>query len=163
MPQFNIDTFLPQLVWLAITFTFLYVIMARHALPRVAEILEERQSRMDDDLELAESHKAESEQLEADYDKLIAEARAEAQAHLKAERVKLDAVLNEKRAEMTAKLDQQLGEAEAGIAKAKAVTMGDLEQIATDACVSIVTKLSSQKLTAADAKKAVKSSLQGRG
>jgi len=163
MPQFDLDTFLPQLVWLAITFTFLYVLMARHALPRVAEILEERQSRLDDDLELAESHKAESEKLEADYEKLIAEARAEAQAHLKAERKKLEAVLNDKRAEMTAKLDKQLGEAEANIAKAKTAAMGDLEKIATEACVLIVTKLSGQKLTATEAGKAVKSSLRDRG
>lgn len=162
MPQLEFETFLPQLVWLAITFGFIYLIMAKSALPRVGEILEERQNRLDGDLEQAESYKAESKKLEADYDQLTAKARAEAQAHLKAKREQLNAVLDEKRSIMSAKMDKKFAEAEANIIRARNETLGDLEKIAADACISIVAKLSGHKISATNARKVVKASLQGR-
>ncbi|HHI81664.1 MAG TPA: F0F1 ATP synthase subunit B', partial [Rhizobiales bacterium] len=43
MPQLDTSTFMPQLVWLAITFFVLYVIMTRLALPRIGGAIEQRQ------------------------------------------------------------------------------------------------------------------------
>ena len=162
MPQLELETFLPQLVWLVITFGFIYFVMAKFALPRVGEILEERQNRLDGDLEQAESYKAESEKLEADYDRLTAQARMEARTHLKAMRKKLDAGLAEKRTDMSAKMDKKFAAAEANITAARNEVLDDLEKIASDACISIVAKLSGQKLSATEAGKAVKANLLGR-
>lgn len=161
MPQFNVDTFLPQLVWLAITFVILYFVMARLALPKVAEVLEGRQNRIDDDLEQAETYRKESEQLEASYEELTAKARAEALSYLKAERDKIQAAIDEKRADLAKDLDGRLAEAEAKVAKAKTEAMADLEGIASEACTSIVTKLTGAKMTPAAAKKAVRANLKG--
>ncbi len=48
MPQLDPTVFAPQLVWLAITFIALYVILSKFALPKIGGIIAERKSRIDD-------------------------------------------------------------------------------------------------------------------
>ena len=83
MPQLDVSTFVPQLVWLAITFVVLYLLMAKFGLPRVNGAIEARRHRLDDDLARAAQLKAEAEAVLAAYQKTLAEARAEAQATIR--------------------------------------------------------------------------------
>ena len=56
MPQLEqIDTYLGQVFWLAVTFALLYLVLWRAALPRITQVLTQRQERMDEDLQKAES------------------------------------------------------------------------------------------------------------
>src|SRR6185437_1546384 len=73
-------TFVPQLVWLTLTFGLLYVLLKRFALPRVGEVIEERRERVQRDLEKAQNLKAETEQALANYEQTLAEARTRANA-----------------------------------------------------------------------------------
>ena len=79
-PPFQSQTFASQLVWLAIAFVLLYVLMAKLALPRVASIIESRQKRIEDDLADASRLKGESDAAVAAYEKALADARNRAQA-----------------------------------------------------------------------------------
>jgi hypothetical protein len=80
MPQLEVSTFVPQLVWLAITFVILYLLMAGIGLPRVGGAIETRRRRIDDDLARAAQLKSEAETVLAAYQETLARARAEAQA-----------------------------------------------------------------------------------
>ncbi|HJO87371.1 MAG TPA: F0F1 ATP synthase subunit B', partial [Rhodospirillales bacterium] len=60
MPQFDVTTFLPQIIWLVISYLVLYFLMAKVALPKIGGILEERQARIDDNLDAAQSLRNES-------------------------------------------------------------------------------------------------------
>ena len=83
MPQFDPNTFSPQLFWLLVTFAVLFVAMWRHVLPRISGILEARQQRIGNDLEKAAALKVETEQVAAEYEKALAEARDKAAAAVK--------------------------------------------------------------------------------
>src|SRR5438270_11380672 len=83
MPQLEVSTFVPQLIWLAITFVILYLLMAGIGLPRVGGAIEARRRRVDDDLARAAQLKSEAEAVLAAYPEILAKARAKAQGAVK--------------------------------------------------------------------------------
>ena len=77
MPQLEqIDTYLSQVIWLVISFAVLYVVMWKGALPRVADVLQERQERIDDDLDRAEKLKSEAEAALEAYEATVGTCRS---------------------------------------------------------------------------------------
>ena len=78
MPQLDVSAFSPQIIWLIITFLLFYVLMAKVALPRIGNILEQRQAKIDDNLDMAQSLRNESRIDAESYDRAIAEAREQA-------------------------------------------------------------------------------------
>ena len=82
MPQLDVTTFAPQLVWLAITFFAMFIIMWKVAVPKIANALETRQMRVEDNLKKAEDLKREAEATLAAYEKALADARAQAHGEI---------------------------------------------------------------------------------
>jgi len=131
MPQLDVSTFAPQLVWLAITFVVLYLLMAKLGLPRVSAILDARRKRQDDDLARASELKAEAEAALAAYQKTIADARAEAQATIRAEQQR----------QLAQALGEQTKAAEREIAAAKERAFAEIRNVAIDVARSVTEKL----------------------
>src|SRR5215217_5469613 len=90
-PPFQKETFASQLVWFAVFFVALYVIMSKLALPRIGTILAERRQRIEDDLKAAQRLKETSDAELAAYEKALADARGRAQAIANETRDKLNA------------------------------------------------------------------------
>ncbi|MSP89723.1 MAG: F0F1 ATP synthase subunit B' [Alphaproteobacteria bacterium] len=141
MPQLDIAWFPSQLIWLAISFALLYLALARVALPRIAEVLESRQSRISNDLERAGRMKDEATQVLADYEKALADARARAQAQLKAAVDEMAAVAAKREGEAAAKFAEQVKAAEGRIAAAKQAALGGLRAVAVAVAAAAVERL----------------------
>ncbi len=134
-------TFVPQLVWLALTFGLLYLLLKRFALPRVGEVIEERQERIKRDLERAEKLKVETEQALANYEQALAEARAKANAIAKDVRDRLAGEVDKERAAVDAQIARKVADAEARIAQSKAKAMASVADIAAETASAVVGKL----------------------
>ena len=150
-PPFNAETYASQLVWLAITFVALYVVMSRLALPRIGGIIEARRARIASDLAEAQRLKEEAEAATLAYEKVLADARANAQAIGAKTRDKLMAAADERRKSTEERLNKKLEEAEKAITAAKSAAMANVKAIATEAAGAIVERL----IGSAPAEKAV--------
>ena len=140
-PPFDSHTFASQLIWLAVTFVLLYLLMAKIALPRVGGIIAERQKRVEDDLAQANSFKTQSDAALAAYEKALADARNRAQSIANDMREKQSAEADSVRKKLEGQLNVKLAEAEKAITTTKQAAMVNVRGIATDAAKAIVERL----------------------
>jgi F-type H+-transporting ATPase subunit b len=141
MPQLDVSTFTPQLVWLAITFVVLYLLMSKLGLPRVNAILEARRKRVDDDLARAAEIKAEADAVVAAYQRTLAEARARAQAAIKERTDKFATEAAERQRQLAESLAEQTRAAEREIGAAKERAFSEIRNVAVDVARSVTEKL----------------------
>jgi len=162
MPQLVIADFAPQLVWLAICFVALYLLMAKVALPRIGEVLDARAARIAGDLDRAAKLKDEAAGVLAAYEKTLAEARTAAQATIKAtaERLQKDAEARE--GELARKLAADIGAAETRIQAAREGALANLTQMAVEITKAAAEKLVGQPVNDAVAQAAVASAAKER-
>jgi F-type H+-transporting ATPase subunit b len=143
MPQLRFDdpAVIAQIVWLFIIFGLLYFIMSNIALPRVAEVLEERRLRIEADLGVAQDAKARADAALAEHQAATARARAEAQSAIASAVAAAQAEAGAKADALNAKLAAQVEAAERRIDAARASAMGALRQVSADTAESLITKL----------------------
>ena len=143
-PPFQTENFPSQLVWLALSFVLLYVLMARVALPRIGSILEARSKHIADDLAAANRFKEQSDAAHAAYEKSLAEARARAQAIASSTRETQARETAQLRKRLEAQLHERLAAAERSIATTRGAAMGNVRAIAADTASAIVERLIGQ-------------------
>ncbi|WP_439497053.1 F0F1 ATP synthase subunit B [Bosea sp. (in: a-proteobacteria)] len=160
-PPFQSETFASQLLWLAITFGFLYWLADRVIVPRLGAILADRASRIGGDLNEAAAMKTKAEEAVAAYEKSLAEARAKSQAIAQETRDAVNAKSDERRKAVESDLSGKLAEAEGKIVAMKSKAMGNVSTIAADAAATIVAKLTGVAPSQAAVDEAVKASTKG--
>jgi F-type H+-transporting ATPase subunit b len=164
MPQLEqIDTFLGQIFWLAITFGFLYVVLWKAALPRVSTILQERQERIDEDLRKAEEFKREADEAIEAYEKLVADARSDAQAVIREANAALAADAAARQDALTARIKADVAEAETRIEKARAEAIDNIQSVAVEVAQAATARLTGKDVTADNAEAAVAAAMRERG
>ncbi len=155
MPQLDFGDFAPQLVWLALTFIAMYLLMARVALPRIATVLEERRDRIANDLAQADQLRRETDQAIAAYEKALADAKAKANAIAQETRDKLNDELDRERKQLEQQIAEKVENAEAEIATTKAEALSHVEEIARDTTAALVEQLLGEQVKGDRLKKAV--------
>jgi F-type H+-transporting ATPase subunit b len=142
MPQFDATTFASQLFWLYVSFALLFLLMSTIAMPKIGSVLEERQRKIDDNLDRAGQLKIEAEAAIAAYEKALAESRAEAQTILQAGQLALAKQAEERQRELGATLAARIKAGEARIFAAKDQALAQVHEVAAE-----VARLAAEKLT----------------
>ena len=140
-PPFNKEYFASQLIWFAIFFVALYLIIARIAIPQIGGIMAARSKHVADDLAEANRLKEQSDAALAAYEKALADARARAQTLANETRDRLNAEAEERRKALEAQLNVKLAEAEKTIAATKTAAMANVRGIAVETAAAIVERL----------------------
>ena len=158
MPQFDLaNVFLPQLFWLSVLFAILYFGVVRLTLPKLGNVMEERENKVSGDIELAEKAKLASDKLNEDYQIGLASARDEARKMLADAKSKAAASVEKKSANAQKKADETIAAAQVEIEKARASAMQEIEAVAADGASSIVERLTGKAPSTAVVTKATKS------
>lgn len=143
MPQLDFANKLlvSQVVWLAIIFFALYLLLAQWGLPRVASVLAERARRIKDDLDAARGAKQTADDAIAELNAAARHAHAEAQKAIAgaAERAKHEAVAHA--SALDARLKADLDAAEARIVAQERAAMGALREAARETTATLITRL----------------------
>ncbi|MEQ9519843.1 MAG: F0F1 ATP synthase subunit B' [Parvibaculum sp.] len=141
MPQLDFATYAPQLIWLALVFGVLYIVMSRVALPRIATVIEERRDRIANDLDTAAQLKRDSDDAIAAYETALQEARAKAHAIAQETRNRLTAETDAHRADLEGQLAARIQDAESRIAATKDKAMSNVRDVAVDVADAITNQL----------------------
>ena len=155
MPQFIMGDFAPQIVWLIISFIALYLLMARVALPRVAEVLETRHGRIANDLDQAAQLKSQAETVILEYEKALAEARGNAQSTIAQATLEAAQVAEKCNAEIAEVLAVEAAAAASRIDAAKAEALVELRGVATELALAAAERLLDAQVPQADVDVAV--------
>ncbi len=163
MPQLDSATFLSQIFWLVVTFVILYLIMWRVVLPKIGDLLQERQERIDDDLQRAETLKNDAAEALAAYENAISEGREKAQAMLRETAEKSAAEAAMRGDVVSARLKQEGKAAEQRINAARIEALGNIQAIAAEVAQAATARLIDGKVSDSEARSAVADAVRERG
>jgi F-type H+-transporting ATPase subunit b len=144
-PPFQSEHFASQLVWLAMSFVLLYVLMSRIALPRIGAIMAERGRLISEDLAAAERLKEQSNAANLAYETALADARARAQTIAGSTREQQLREAEDMHKRLESQLHERLAVAEQSIAKSRGAAMSNVRTIAGEATAAIVDRLIGQR------------------
>jgi F-type H+-transporting ATPase subunit b len=156
-PPFDASTFPGQIFWLVITFGVLYYLMSKIALPRVAEILETREGKIDGDLKAAAAMQDKAKAAGEAYEKLLADAKSGAQSTAQKAKDAASSAAEAKRKVVEADTATKIATSEASINAARDKAMGNVAGIAADTAADIVKRITGVTPKADELKRAVAS------
>jgi len=129
-PPFDPALFASQLVWFALSFIALYVIMSRFVLPKVGATLAARAGTIEGDLDQAAKKSADAEAARVSMEKEVAKARADARAMVDAARADVQAKLAAEQEAAEARIAERINAAEERVDAAKQKALSEVPALA---------------------------------
>ncbi|MBQ4913452.1 F0F1 ATP synthase subunit B [Maribacter sp. MMG018] len=128
----------------------LIFLMVKFAWKPILNSLNEREAGIQDALAAAEKAKADMQNLQADNDRMLKEARAEREAMLKEAREIKDKMIADSKEQAKAEGDKMIKQAQATIESEKKAAVADIKSQVAELSVSIAEKVLKEELSAKD-------------
>jgi F-type H+-transporting ATPase subunit b len=141
LPQFQIEHWGGQIIWLLLVFAILYVMLAKVFVPRLRGIQDTRAKTIADAVEQARRVQAEADAQAAAAKAEIDDARAQARRVATEAKAKARAELTASQAAEDLRLQGELEAAEVRIRAMRDLAMANVGQIAAETAEAIVAKL----------------------
>lgn len=141
MPQLDFSTFPNQIFWLVVTIIAIYFVLSKIALPRIGEVLSDRQDTIEHDIARAEELKQKADQAEEAYNKALADARIEANNIINDTKAEIKAELNAKIAEADIEISKRAKESEIKLKEIREKAQSSILEVAGEIALSIVRKV----------------------
>ena len=156
MPQLNPEFFVSQLFWLVVTFSFLLVFLWRISLPRIGNVLEKRERKINEDLTAAKELQIEAERIQDKIEQQLKKARSDASELIKSSSTTLQDKAQIEISKIEKELDEKINDSSKKIEKNKNESVNQIQSQINDITKLILSKVTSFKVTDDEVKNAVK-------
>ena len=140
MPQLNPEFWIAQIFWLLLIFSTLYVIIWKIFLPKITYSVENRKSRIVNDLDEAEKLKESAEKKLQEYNAIIERSKKEAKKILEDGKKKLELELDAKKTKFNNEIEKELLDTEKEVNDFKSSSLHNIKNIAEEISSEIIKK-----------------------
>jgi F-type H+-transporting ATPase subunit b len=141
MPQLNPQFWAAQAFWLILVFSILYLIIWKIFLPRITYSIENRKSKIVDDVNEAQKLKESVEKKITEYNEIINNSKKEAKKIIEDNRKKLDRDIENKKQTFSEEIEKELKEIEKEIVNLKKESESNIKKIATEISSEIIKQI----------------------
>ena len=141
MPQLNPEFWAAQIFWLIIIFSSLYLIIWKIFLPRITYSIENRKSRIVNDLGEAQKLKDNAEKKLKEYNEIIEKSKKEAKKIIDDSKKKLDRDIENKKQKFNAEIEKELIATEKEIKDLKKTSTSNVADIAAETSAEIIRQI----------------------
>ena len=142
MPQLDFSTFLPQIFWLFISLSFLYIVLSRYALPRVSDVIEERKDIIAQDIDSAKKFSSETDLAIEELNMKLSEAKINSQSLMNDSLQEIKESNEEKKAILLKEINDDIVAAEAKILEKKEESLSEISSVSEDIAIEMLGNLS---------------------
>ena len=141
MPQLNPEFWISQIFWLILTFSILYLVIWKIFLPKINYSIENRKSRIVNDLDEAQKLKESAEKKLEEYNKIIENSKQEAKKIIEDERKKLDQDIENKKKDFNNQIEKEITAVEKEIKDLKKTSLSNISKIASETSAELMKKI----------------------
>jgi len=141
MPQLNPEFWIAQIFWLILIFSSLYLIIWKIFLPKITYSIENRKSRIVNDLDEAQKLKDNAEKKLEEYNEIIEKTKKEAKKIIDDSKKKLDKDIENKKQKFNVEIEKELMATEKEIKDLKKTSTSSIADIAAETSAEIIRQI----------------------
>ena len=141
MPQLNPEFWGAQVFWLILIFSILYLIIWKIFLPRITYSIENRKSRIVNDLDEAQKLKESAEKKLEAYNKIIENSKQEAKKIIEDGRKRLNQDIENKKKDFNNQIEKEIAVIEKEIKDLKKTSLSNISKIASETSAELMRKI----------------------
>ena len=138
MPQLNPEFWISQVFWLILTFGFLFIILSKLILPKISNNIEDRKSKILENIETAEKQRSDSENKIKEYEKIILDSKNHAKNYFNEARQKILKDIDSNREALEKEINNEIGDAEKEIVELNNTSVEKINKIAIETASDLV-------------------------
>ena len=141
MPQLNPEFWASQIFWLILIFSILYIVVWKIFLPKITDGIENRKSRIVNDLNETQKLKENAEKKLEEYNQIIEDARKEAKKILEDSKKNLENGIKSKKQKFNEEIEKELLSVEKEIKNLKKSSISSINKIAVEVSSEVIKQL----------------------
>ena len=138
MPQLNPEFWGAQIFWLILIFSTLYLIIWKIFLPKITYSIENRKSRIVNNIDEAQKLKESAEKKLKEYNRIIENSKKQAKKIIDEERKKLDKDIEIKKKNFSNQIEKEIASVEKEIIDLKTTSLLNISKIASETSTELI-------------------------